>query len=92
MSNKYFNGRKERYIFCDICGQACYISDAVKLKAETGRGGLMVCPLDADKIDFGLIPYVPTTERAIEWSRVNHQNVTNGTAPLDIENTTGLGV
>ncbi len=85
MSNKYFSGRLERYIFCDICGQACYVSQVVKLEQESGRPGLLVCPNDADKTDFGLIPYHPTTERPVDYTRINHQNVTNGAEPLDMD-------
>ena len=92
MSNTYFSGRRERYIYCDLCGQAVYISEAKKLEPETGRGGLIVCRYDADKIDFGLIPYVPTTERPVRETRINHQNVTNGSAVLDYETTTSLGM
>lgn len=92
MSNKYFSGRRERYIYCDICGQPCYISDVKKLSPETGRGGLMVCPDDADKIDFGLIPYEIKSENPVSWTRIAHQDVANGTAPLDIETATSLGI
>jgi len=92
MTNKYFSGRKGHYIFCDICGQACYEWEATKLKQESGRPGLLVCPNDRDLTDYGLIPYNPTTEKPVRESRINHQNVTNGTAVLDIENTTELGV
>lgn len=77
--------RHEGYIYCDICGQPCYISEATKLSQYTGRPGLLVCPRDADKIDFGLIPYTPTTEKSPKWVKVNHQNVTNGAEPYDIE-------
>ena len=92
MSNKYFSGRKGHYIFCDICGQACYAWEATKLKSETGRGGLIVCPNDADNIDFGLIPFVATAEQPVKWTRINHQNVTNGTAVENTETSTQLGV
>jgi len=92
MSNKYFSGKLGRYVFCDICGQAVYADQATKLKAETGRGGLIVCRFDIDVIDHGLIPYVPTTEQPVKWARINHTNTTNGTAVLDYETTTGLGV
>lgn len=85
MSNKYFSGRKGHYIFCDICGQACYDWQVVRLDANTGRGGLLVCPNDADSIDHGLIPYTPTTERPVRWTRINHQSVINGSEPYDIE-------
>jgi hypothetical protein len=92
MSNKYFSGRRGHYIYCDICGQACYADEATKLKPETGRGGLLVCPNDVDSIDYGLIPYVLPNERPVKWAKVNHTDVSNGAAPLDIESTSGLGV
>lgn len=92
MSNKYFAGNKGRYIFCDICGQATYAHEAIKLKEYTGRGGCIVCPNDADNIDHGLIPYNPITERAVTWTRINHTNVDNATAVIDYETTTSLGV
>ena len=91
MSNKYFSGRKGQYIYCDICGQACYLFEAKRLNQYTGRPGLMVCPNDADTIDFGLVPYIPTTEKRVPFSRPNHTDVTNGTAPLDPETSSELG-
>jgi hypothetical protein len=90
MSNKFFSGRKGRYIFCDICGQACYVFEAVRLKHESGRPGLIVCPNDADTIDYSLIPYVVNTEKPLEWTRMNHQNITNGAEPYDIEESSGV--
>lgn len=92
MSNKYFTGRLDRYIFCDICGQACYVHQAVKLGPHTGRGGLIVCQNDADKIDHGLISYSVAKEQPVKWTRINHQNVENGTEPEDIESSNNLGV
>ena len=91
MSNKYFSGRKGHYIFCDICGQACYDWEVTKLSTLSGRPGLLVCPRDADVIDHGLIPYTPTTEQPIKWSRINHSNITNGESPLDYDTATNLG-
>jgi hypothetical protein len=82
MSNKYFAGNKGHYIFCDICGQACYAAESVKLSMQTGRGGCIVCPNDADLIDPGTIPYALPTEKSVQWARVNHTDVTNGTSPL----------
>ena len=85
MSNKYFSGRNGHYIYCDICGQAVYARDAKKLDTKTGRGGLLVCPQDADKIDPGLIAYEIPVEKSVKWARVNHTNITNGTPPADVE-------
>jgi hypothetical protein len=87
MSNKYFAANKGHYIFCDICGQACYDYEAVLLSTETGRGGCLVCPNDADKIDHGLMAFMLPQEKPVQVTRINHQNVDNGTSPLDIETT-----
>lgn len=92
MSNKHFSSRKGQYIYCDICGQATYIWEMTRLATETGRGGLLVCPNDADKIDHGLIPYRIPPEKRVQFARVNHQNLTNGTDVLDIETSNALGV
>ena len=92
MSNKYFAGNKGQYVFCDICGQACYAFEAKRLTTETGRPGLIVCPNDRDAIDPGLIAYTIPAEKAVPWTRINHTDVSNGTAPLDYESTTSLGV
>lgn len=91
MSNKYFSGRDGRYIYCDLCGQACYVHQIVKLSPETGRGGLLVCQNDADNIDFGLVPFVIPNEQPIRVARINHTNITNGTAPLDVEGSGAIG-
>lgn len=91
MSNKYFNGRQGHYIFCDICGQATYDWDVTRLKSESGRPGLLVCKNDADTTDYGLIPYTLPQEQSVKWSRINHQNVTNGSDVLDYDTTTELG-
>lgn len=91
MSNKYFAANKGQYIFCDICGQACYAYEAKRLTEATGRPGLIVCPNDADKEDFGLIAYNISVEKAVAWTRINHQSTSNGTAPINYETTTDLG-
>jgi len=83
MSNKYFTGRKGHYIFCDICGQATYDWQVTKLDSKTGRGGLLVCPNDVDVIDYGLVPYAVTIAQSVRFARVNHTDLTNGTAPID---------
>lgn len=91
MSNKYFSGRRGHYIFCDICGQAVYDNDVIKLSSDTGRPNLLVCPKDADQADFGLIPYTVGTEKSVRWARVNHANIDNAATPLDYDTTTELG-
>lgn len=78
-------------VFCDICGQKCYASEAQFLSTETGRGGLLVCPKDADKIDHGLIPYTVEAEKAVPFTRVNHTNTTDGTSTENLETSTSLG-
>lgn len=92
MSNKYFSGRKGPYIYCDLCGQACYVDEVVRLKSGTGRPGLLVCPNDADGIDYGLFPRITATEKPVKWTRINHQNVTNGSEPENVETSTSIGV
>ena len=92
MSTKYFSGRKGQYVFCDICGQAVYVWDSVKLKPETGRGGLIVCKNDADDVDPGLLPISIPAEKHVKWARVNHTDVTRSSSPEDPETSTRLGV
>lgn len=94
MSDRFNNGRAKLgdwVVFCDICGQKCYASEASKLSTYTGRGGLIVCPNDVDKIDYGLVPYRISPEKNIPWTRINHTNVTNGTAVINYETATNLG-
>ena len=79
------------YVFCDICGQRCYASEATKLSTSTGRGGLIVCPNDVDATDYGLIPYTPSTEKNIPWARPGDTDTTDGTAPINVETSTQLG-
>lgn len=79
-------------MFCDICGQKWYASEMTKLDTDTGRGGLIVCPFDADKVDYGLIPYVPEVERPIPYTRINHTSTTNHSSVVDPETSTDLGV
>jgi hypothetical protein len=85
MSNKYFSSRKGPYIYCEICGQACYTWELTKLSPHTGRGGLLVCKNDADAIDHGLVPYKVAEEQKVPFSRPNHTNLTNGSEPYDVE-------
>lgn len=92
MSNKYFAGNKGHYIFCDICGQPVYSVDAVRLSAATGRPGLLVCPSDADGIDYGLIPRIVNTEKSVKWSRPGDTDVTNGASIINYDDSTELGV
>lgn len=84
--------RGDWVLYCDICGQKCFASESVRLHQYTGRGGLIVCKNDRDAIDPGLIPYTIDAERPIPYTRTNHQNVTNGSAVVDPETSTDLGV
>jgi hypothetical protein len=86
MADRFSPGRiGDWVVFCDICGQKCYASEASKLSTYTGRGGLIVCPKDADKVDPGLIPYKVTVEKNIPWTRINHTNVENSAPIYDLE-------
>lgn len=80
------------YVFCDICGQRYYASETTKLSTYTGRGGLIVCPKDVDKIDYGLVPYDIPVERPVPFSRDGDQSTTNGSAVVDPETSGDLGV
>lgn len=93
MTDRFNPGRLGDWvIFCDICGQKCYASEASRLEANTGRGGLIVCPNDIDKIDYGLIPYKVPVERNVPWTRVNHTATSNSSDPINPETSTELGV
>lgn len=83
--NNYSKGRLGDYIiFCDICGQPCWHSESVKLKPDTGRGGCIVCPADADPVDYGLVPYKIRPEKSPKEVRVNNLNdSTNITQSFD---------
>lgn len=80
------------YVFCDICGKRCNASEATRLSKYTGRGGLLVCPEDVDKIDYGLIPYKTSSEKSIPYANPNHTNASNATTPIDPETSTEIGV
>ena len=76
------------YIFCDLCGQRCLASTATKLSNYTGRGGLIVCKYDADKIAEGLIPFKPRIEKNVPWTRINHTNTDDASPLVDLESMT----
>lgn len=78
-------------VFCDICGNKCYASETTKLSTETGRGGLIVCKTDVDKIDYGLVPYQVQAEKPVPFTRTNHTDVTTVNDPIDYESSTQLG-
>jgi hypothetical protein len=73
------------YIYCDICGQRSWASETTKLSQYTGRGGLIVCRHDTDKIDPSTIPYTPRRERLVDSVRTNHTNTTISSPYVDLE-------
>ncbi len=73
------------YVYCDICGQRSYASKSTKLSTYTGRGGLIVCRHDVDKIDAGLIPFTPRVESNVSFVRTNHTDTTDGSPLVDLE-------
>lgn len=71
-TNKYNSDHLNDWIiYCDICGKPTWYSQSVLLKAETGRGGLLVCMQDADPIDYGLVPYNIPAESMPTTTRIN---------------------
>lgn len=73
------------FIHCDVCGKRCYASETIKLSQYTGKGGLIVCRRDADRIDQGLIPFTPRRETNVTQIRINHTDTTDSSAYFDIE-------
>lgn len=76
------------YVYCDVCGQRFYASDTTKLSTYTGRGGLVVCHNDIDKIDSGLVPFKPRKESSLPWSRSGFTDTDNGAPIVDTETMT----
>ena len=76
------------FIYCDICGQRSYASESTKLSTYTGKGGLIVCNHDVDRIDYGLLPYRTRKEQSVSFVRPNHTNTTDGTVMVDLESMT----
>ena len=68
-------------IFCDICGAKCYASEATTLSTYTGHGGLLVCPLDVDPIDYGIVPYKIPAEQPVPTTRNNHYSSNPSSVP-----------
>lgn len=73
------------YVYCDICGRRYLASETTKLSNYTGRGGLVVCNNDLDKIDYGLIPFTPRPEQNAKIVRVIHTDTTDGSPIFDLE-------
>lgn len=93
MTDRFSPGRLGDWVlYCDICGQKCYASESFRLSEFTGRGGLIVCKHDKDKIDKGLIPYSAPKEKSIPYTRINLQVASNGAAVIDADTSTELGV
>lgn len=87
MTDRFNPGQVGDWTFyCDICGQKGYASESTKLATETGKGGLIVCKHDVDKIDYGLIPFIVKVEQNVPYTRINHTDVSNVNEPLDMEN------
>jgi len=76
------------FVYCDICGQRTYASKATKLSTYTGKGGLVVCSHDVDRIDYGLVPYTPRKEANVDFVRINHVNTDNASPLVDLESMT----
>ena len=79
---------KDWIFYCDICGQRYPASEARKLSTYTGRGGLIVCPHDADRIDDGLKPFIPRREQNVPWLRINHTSVADSSPIFNYETDT----
>ena len=62
-----------------------YASDASKLSTYTGKGGLIVCRHDVDRIDEGLKPFTPRREQNVQQVRVAHTNTDNAAPLIDLE-------
>lgn len=87
--NKYTPGRLHDWIvYCDICGNPWWASECITLAPETGRGGCLVCPRDADPIDPGLVPYKIRVEKPLPFTNLNNladtTNITNSAEPYDL--------
>lgn len=76
------------YIYCDICGQRSYASESTKLSQYTGKGGLIVCKHDNDKVDYGMVPYLSRKEQNVDFIRTNHTNTDNAAPLIDLESMT----
>lgn len=81
--NRYDNSKLQDYIvMCDTCGAPFWKSQMTLLKPDTGLGGSLVCPRDADIKDWGLVPYKIRAESAVPGTRVN-----NLSSPTDFTQT-----
>lgn len=91
--NRYSkNHAQDWIIYCDLCAAPCWYSESTLLDVYTGRGGLLVCPRDADPIDYGLVPYTIPPEQGVTTTRINNfsNTTTSGfPAPFDYANNPG---
>lgn len=58
--NTFHNKKKigDYVVSCDICKMKCWASEAVILPKEAGKSaGLLVCPVDRDATDWGIMPF-----------------------------------
>ncbi len=76
------------FVYCDICGQRTYASGSTKLSQYTGKGELIVCKHDVDKIDYGLVPYTSRKEKNVKFVRIGHTNTDNSSPLVDLETMT----
>lgn len=76
------------FVYCDICGQRQYASSTNKLSTYTGRGGLIVCRHDQDRIDEGLKPSIPRKEQSVPWVRIIHTSTLDASPIFDYETDT----
>lgn len=86
MTDRFQPGRLGDWVIkCDICGQKCFASESFKLPTNTGRGGLVVCAKDADKVDYGLVPFTTPVEQNVPWTRVNHLDTSTENLIFDLD-------
>jgi len=77
---------------CHICGMTCWYSDASFLDVSTGRGGLLVCPVDKDKIVYGLIPYKLSPEKPIPYANYDSSVPANLVDIIDLQTTDPMSI
>ena len=73
------------YVHCNICGQRHLASQTYKLPHYSGRGGLVVCKYDYDRVDPGLQPFTPRREQNVSIVRPGNTDTTIGSPYVDLE-------
>lgn len=76
------------FVYCDICGKRTLASKSTKLSTYTGKGNLIVCEHDVDKVDYGLLPFTPRKESNVDFVRINHTDTDNASPLVDLESMT----